>query len=193
MVVVEDDEQLVRRARQGEAEAARALFERYRESAYRIAYHHLGHAEDALDVVQEAFIKALGGLGQLRQPRRFRSWLLRIVTNQARDLGRRHRRQDRLGLRAAGSEPEQEETRPQGVEQRTPAQEAETRELAQGIRLALEALQEHHRTVLLLVSDGGLTYGEVAEVLDIPVGTVMSRLHYARRAVRDWLSEHGYL
>lgn len=191
--MVEDDEQLVRRARRGDGEAARALFERHRESAYRIAYHHLGNTEDALDVVQEAFIKALGGLDRLRRPGRFRSWLLRIVTNQARDLGRRHRRQDRLGLRSPGSEAENGGPHPEEVENLTPAQEAEARELAQGIRLALEALDERHRTVLLLVSDGGLTYAEVAEALDIPVGTVMSRLHYARRAVRDWLSARGYL
>ena len=188
-----DDEQLVLRTRQGDQEAARALFERYREPAYRIAYHHLGRAEDALDVVQEAFIKALTGLDRLRQPERFRSWLLRIVTNQARDLGRRHRRENRLGLRAPGTDEEAQDARPEAVQHRTPAQEAEARELAEGVHLALEALDEHHRDVLLLVSQGGLSYREAAEALDIPVGTVMSRLHYARRAMREWLSEHGYL
>jgi len=191
--VAQDDEQLVLRVRQGDDEAARALFERYRDSAYRIAYHHLGRAEDALDVVQEAFIKALTGLAQLREPVRFRSWLLRIVTNQARDLGRGHRRRDRLGLRAPGTDQETEAARPQAVEHQTPVREAETRELAAGIRLALEALEEHHRDVLLLVSEGGLSYREVAEELGIPIGTVMSRLHYGRRAMRDWLSAHGYV
>ena len=188
-----DVEQLVLRARRGDQEAAQVLFERYRDAAYRIAYHHLGHAEDALDVVQEAFIKALNGLPRLKEPTRFRSWLLRIVTNQARDLGRRHRRRDRLGLRAVGTDEETGDAGPQAIEHTTPAQEAETRELARGIHEAINDLEEHHREVLLLISQGGLSYREVAEELDIPIGTVMSRLHYARRAVRDWLAERGYL
>jgi len=188
-----DYEQLVLGTRRGDQEAAQALFERYRDAAYRIAYYHVGRAEDALDVVQEAFIKALNGLPRLKEPARFRSWLLRIVTNQARDLGRRHRRQDRLGLRAAGTDEETGDARPQAVEHTTPAQEAETRELARGIQRAIGSLEEHHREVLLLISQGGLSYREVAEELDIPIGTVMSRLHYGRRAVRDWLSQRGYL
>ena len=189
----QDDEQLVRRARRGDRHAAHQLFERHRESAYRIAYHHLGRMEDAMDAVQEAFVKALTGLAELREPARFRSWLLRIVTNQARDLGRQRRRHDRLGLRASGSDEEQSESQLEAAEERTPAGEAEARELAEGITQALENLDARHRDILLLVSQGGLSYREVAEELDIPIGTVMSRLHYARRAVREWLSGHGYL
>jgi DNA-directed RNA polymerase specialized sigma24 family protein len=143
---------LVLGTRRGDQEAAQALFERYRDAAYRIAYHHVGRAEDALD-----------------------------------------RRQGRLGLRAAGTDEETGDARPQAIEHTTPAQEAETRELARGIHEAISGLQEHHREVLLLISQGGLSYREVAEELGIPIGTVMSRLHYARRAVRDWLSERGYL
>ena len=153
----------------------------------------MGRAEDALDVVQDAFIKALTGLSRLKEPARFRSWLLRIVTNQARDLGRRHRRQDRLGLRAYGADQETGDALPQAIERTTPVRQAETGELARGIQEAMDSLEQHHQEVLLLVSQGGLTYREVAEELDIPIGTVMSRLHYARRGVRDWLSERGYL
>jgi len=191
--VEQDDEELVLAARQGGQGAARALFDRYRELAYRIAYHHLGRAEDALDVVQEAFIKALTGLARLRDPARFRPWFLRIVTNQARDFGRQVRRRDRLGLRATGAEEEAEAPPAEGIDTLTPAREAEASELAEGLRLGLTALDEEHRQVLLLVSQGGLSYREVAELLGIPIGTVMSRLHYARRTLRDWLGKHGYL
>jgi len=170
------------------------LFERHRDSAYRIAYYHLGRVEDALDVVQESFIKALTGLGKLREAERFRPWLLRIVTNQARDTGRSHQRRDRLGLRARGTDLDEDEAPAvDSIRELTPADEAETNELAQGIELALAELEERQREVLLLVTRGGLSYRETAEELDIPIGTVMSRLHYARRAVKDWLDEHGYL
>jgi RNA polymerase sigma-70 factor (ECF subfamily) len=191
--VEQDDEELVLDARRGDQRAARVLFDRYRELAYRIAYHHLGRTEDALDAVQEAFIKAFSGLARLREPARFRSWFLRIVTNQARDFGRQARRRDRLGLRATGAEEGAEEAPREGVDTQTPAREAEAGELAEGLRLGLLALDEEHRRVLLLVSQGGLSYREVAGVLGIPIGTVMSRLHYARRALRDWLARQGYL
>jgi len=95
--VEQDDEQLVLQARSGDQAAARALFDRYRELAYRIAYHQLGRAEEALDVVQEAFIKAFSGLSRLREPARFQAWFLRIVTNQARDSGRQVRRRGYCG------------------------------------------------------------------------------------------------
>ena len=195
--VEQDDEQLVLQARSGDQAAARALFDRYRELAYRIAYHQLGRAEEALDVVQEAFIKAFSGLSRLREPARFQAWFLRIVTNQARDSGRQVRRRDRLGLLASGTaartDEEAAEAAPQGMDTRTPGEQAEAGELAEGLRIGLADLDEDHRQVLLLVSQGGLSYREVAEVLGIPIGTVMSRLHYARRSLRDWLQKRGYL
>lgn len=189
----QDDGQLVLRARSGDQAAARALFDRYRELAYRIAYHHLGRPEDALDVVQEAFIKAFSGLSQLREPARFQAWFLRIVTNQARDSGRQARRRDRLGLVAAGTDEEAPEAPGEVIDRETPGEQAEAGELAEGLRRGLAGLDDEHRQVLLLVSQGGLSYREVAEVLGIPIGTVMSRLHYARQSLRDWLQKRGYL
>jgi RNA polymerase sigma-70 factor (ECF subfamily) len=195
--VEQDDEGLVLRARSGDQAAARALFDRYRELAYRIAYHQLGRGEEALDVVQEAFIKAFSGLARLRDPARFQAWFLRIVTNQARDFGRQVRRRDRLGLLAPGTaargDEDAAEAAPQAMDTRTPGEQAEASELAEGLRLGLADLDEDHRQALLLVSQGGLSYREVAEVLGIPIGTVMSRLHYARRSLRDWLQKRGYL
>lgn len=191
--VDQDEEELVRRVASGDQAAARVLFDRYRELAYRVAYRHLGQAEEALDVVQEAFIKAFSGLAQLRDRAHFHGWFLRIVTNQARDFGRQARRQDRLGLRATGTEEEGAETPAEVTDRETPGQQAEASELAEGLRLGLAGLGEEHRQVLVLVTQGGLSYREVAEVLGVPVGTVMSRLHYARRRLRDWLQKRGYL
>ncbi|MGB2611345.1 MAG: sigma-70 family RNA polymerase sigma factor, partial [Isosphaeraceae bacterium] len=92
------DEILVRRARERDAIAREELFQRYREDAYRVAYRLLGHEQDALDVVQEALIKAFLGLGDFDGRSGFRYWLLRIVGNTALDWGRRRKRRTVLRI-----------------------------------------------------------------------------------------------
>ena len=92
------DEILVRRARERDAIAREELFQRYREDAYRVAYRLLGHEQDALDVVQEALIKAFLGLGDFNGRSGFRYWLLRIVGNTALDWGRRRKRRTILSI-----------------------------------------------------------------------------------------------
>ena len=92
------DEILVRRARERDAVAREELFQRYREDAYRVAYRLLGHEQDALDVVQEALIKAFLGLGDFDGRSGFRYWLLRIVGNTALDWGRRRKRRTVLRI-----------------------------------------------------------------------------------------------
>src|ERR1700731_3073537 len=103
-LVVPNDEQLVTRAAQGDREALNELFRRYRLVAYRVAYRLLGNEADALDAVQEAFVKALTHLPGFQGRSSFKTWLLRVVSNASLDLGRQRGRRGLLSLDAPGAD-----------------------------------------------------------------------------------------
>jgi RNA polymerase sigma-70 factor (ECF subfamily) len=167
---------------QGERAALEELFRRHRAAAYRVAYRRLGQEADALDAVQEGFIKALRHLGTLRQGASFKTWLLRIIMNVSIDLrrGRDRRRPTELDTsRLRG---------PHGEQASGVAQAMEDADLRRLLDEALSALPEAHRKTFILHADADLAYREVAEVLGVPIGTVMSRLYYARRKLQAFLA-----
>lgn len=180
------DEQLLARFAAGERAALDELFRRYRLPAYRVAYRLLGHEADALDAVQEGFVKALTHLDSFQGRSAFKTWLMRVVSNAAFDLGRQRGRRELVSLDAAtagggnGCGPAAPEDPARGLEQ------ADLRRLLQQ---ALGALPEAQRRTFVLHADGGLSYREVAEVLGISIGTVMSRLYYARQRLRAYLGQ----
>ena len=177
---------LLERAAAGDREARRALFERYRDDAYRVALRITGRPADALDVVQDAFIRAFESLADFQGRARFRTWLLRIVANRARDLLRSRRVRQAVSLDAD----ESENGAPQVAGADPPASDAaERRERAERIRAAVQSLPEAQRVVFALYATGEMTYGQIAEVLGIPVGTVMSRLYHARRRLAELLAD----
>ena len=141
--------------------------------------------EDAWDVAQEAFVRAWQALPSFRGQSAFYTWLFRIVMNVAAD---RLRQRGAAG-RAFGTErvPEEEFERVMVDQDETPAETAARSEERERIMQALEALPERHRTIIMLSDLEGLSYREIADVLDIPIGTVMSRLHNARKRLRDVL------
>jgi RNA polymerase sigma-70 factor (ECF subfamily) len=167
------DEQLLARHAAGEREALDELFRRYRQPAYRVAYRLLGHEPDALDAVQEGFVKALTHLAGFQGRSSFKTWLMRVVSNAALDLGRQRGRREILSLETAAA-------LDAGLER------ADLRRL---LDQALAALPEAQRRTFVLHADGGLSYREVAEVLGISIGTVMSRLFYARQKLRAYLAQ----
>ncbi len=186
------DEAVVSRALEGDAGAFRQLFESYRMRAYRVAYRFLGNHEDALDAVQDAFIKAFRGLAGFERRAQFRTWLMRIVTNTCLDR-RRARRSDL----STPMEPEVEETasvdgRPHGAVDR-PLDAMQAEELRVALHEALGRLSEAHRTVFVLHAEEEMTYREIAETLGISEGTVMSRLFHARRNLQKILGNRGLL
>jgi RNA polymerase sigma-70 factor (ECF subfamily) len=172
------DEQLLASYGRGERTALEELFRRHRTAAYRIAYRRLGQEADALDAVQEGFIKAFRNLDGLRRGRSFRSWLLRIIMNVSIDLRRQRERRRAGDLRA----------RPLGAEAGVAVRGLEDAELRNQLNEALAALPEAHRKTFVLHADAELAYREVAEVLGVPVGTVMSRLFHARRKLQALLA-----
>ncbi len=176
---------LIRQAAAGEPQARRALFERYRDEAYRVALRITGRPADALDVVQDAFIRAFGSLADFRGQARFRTWLLRIVANRARDLLRSRRVRKAVSLDA-----DDETQMPQiAGDDPPPGKTLEQQELAERIRAAVQQLPEAQRVVFALYASGQMTYGQIAETLGIPVGTVMSRLYHARRRLAELLAD----
>ena len=158
--------------------------ERHRDVVARVAARMVG-AKDAEDVAQDAFLRAFHRLGQFRGDSPFRSWLLRITHNAALDtIERRRPQQDELepGAIALGSE----------VERRTPADALEASERRERLASKLELIQPTHRAVLVLRDLEGLSYEEIAEVTDSPLGSVKGRLHRARQELIELLRRNSY-
>jgi len=177
------DETLVGRARERDAGAREELFQRYREDAYRVAYRLLGHEQDALDVVQEALIKAFLGLGDFDGRSGFRYWLLRIVGNTALDWGRRRKRRAILSIRNGRSELLEPACHDD------PARRLHQQDLRRTLDKALDHLSPKIRTTFVLFAELGLSYKQIAETENIPIGTVMSRINAAREKLQqnlDW-------
>lgn len=171
----------------GDRAARHALFERFRDAAYQTAFRVTGRHEDALDVVQDAFVKAFDRLADFQRESGFKTWLLRIVTNRSLDLLRA--RKVRI---AAPLEPEGDNGRIDPAspgESSDPGRELEQNELSQRLQAAVECLPPDQRAVFALYATGGLTYGEIAEAVGIPIGTVMSRLFHARKKLHETLAD----
>jgi RNA polymerase sigma-70 factor (ECF subfamily) len=178
------DAELVERLRKGDSKALDELFRRHRDAAYGIAYRLLGNAEDALDVVQEAFIHVLRGIGAFRGQSTFRTWLYRIVTHAALDY-RRWR-----AVRATGSLDVETALEPaaKGPAKPSPVEEAATNDLRKAIEKALANVSDRNRAALVLYAIEGMSYQEIAQVLDISIGTVMSRIFNARQRLKELLA-----
>jgi len=183
-----DDSALIERCRAGDIAAFEPLVEKYRQRVWRLAYNVLRDREEAWDVAQEAFIKAYQALPSFRGQSAFYTWLYRITMNVAADRARSRAAQGR----AFGTERVPEEdwerviTDPNPGEA-SPADAASRREERRKIMQALDRLSEDHRQIIMLGDLEGLSYREIADTLEIPMGTVMSRLHNARKRLRDVL------
>ena len=182
-VAAPTDAELLVRFAGGERAALDELFHRYRLVAYRVAYRLLGREADALDATQNGFVKAFTHLDRFRGHSSFKTWLLRIVCNASLDLGRQRKREgwnDRTTTRRE----------PLELDERLPAIcEMERADLRRAIDAALARLPDSQRQTFVLHVDGELTYREVAETLGISIGTVMSRLFYARQKLRTLLAD----
>jgi RNA polymerase sigma-70 factor, ECF subfamily len=176
--------ELVQRARSGDSAAMNELAQRFRRPAYLLALQLLGDPDDALDVAQDALLRFFTKLHRFRSELPVKPWLLSIVRNRALDIVRRRK--------VRRSEPiEQEE----GGEYRaelidrsaSPEENMAQRQLSERLWQALGELAAHQREILVLRDYQDLSYAEIAEVLEVPIGTVMSRLHRARASLRELL------
>ena len=181
-VAAPTDAELLARHAGGEPAALDELFRRYRALAYRVAYRLLGREADALDATQNAFVKAFTHLDRFGGRSSFKTWLLRIVCNASLDMGRQRKRE---GWNNPTTRREPPET--SGREPR--AGDLERADLRRVIDAALAKIPETQRHTFVLHVDGELTYREVAETLGISMGTVMSRLFYARQKLKALLAD----
>jgi RNA polymerase sigma-70 factor (ECF subfamily) len=181
------DEELIRRFLTGQRSALEELFRRYRQPAFRVAYRLLGNEADALDAVQDGFVKALVHLSGFQGRSTFKTWLLRVVSNAALDLGRQRGRQEMLSL--DGGPPES--AYPELLAGDQASLGLERADLRFLLDRALETLSSVQRQTFVLYAEADLTYREIAEVMNTSIGTVMSRLFYARQRLRDFLNERA--
>ena len=182
----ESDRQLVTQAKTGEPAACDALARRYRRAAYLLALQLLGNRDDAMDVTQDAMLRFFTTLKSFDATRRVQPWLFTIVRNQVRDLWRQRRR------RPADAGGESDALVGQlAAPQASPEADLHRQELKRRVWRALAALPPEKREIIVLRDFHDLSYNDIAQVLDIPIGTVMSRLHGARRQLRARLEEGG--
>ena len=181
------DWELVQRSQAGDHEAFRELVERYQRKIAALALGMLRNHEDALDVVQETFTKAYQNLDRFKGDAAFYTWVYRIAYNLCVDQQRRAAKDPQLTLDA------EEDGRPAHPLPAgdplpdEPFARARDAEIARRVRVAIGDLTPDHRAVILLRELEGLSYEEISQVLDCPKGTVMSRLHYARRQLQSRL------
>jgi RNA polymerase sigma-70 factor (ECF subfamily) len=184
-----DDRELVEAARRGDRDAFRTLFDRYHRRAYALAYGVLRHQDDALDVVQDAFIKAHKYLDKFEGNSSFYTWLYRIVMNLAIDHLRKHRRvkpveldEARLDEAVAG-----EDSLLPRILGSNPGRALLDKEIRARIDQALTELSENHRSVLVMRELEGMSYEEMAQAMNCSKGTIMSRLFHARKNMQKRL------
>jgi RNA polymerase sigma-70 factor (ECF subfamily) len=182
------DEELVARSRGGDVDSFNQLVTRWERPIYALAYRVIGREEDARDVCQETFLRAFRALGGFKGQAKFSSWLYRITLNLCRDWIRRERR---TPIAQA----------PEGVDlvelasESAPSESIEDlvarREMGRAVARAMATLPDEQRTAIILKEYHGLTFQEIADLLDCPLSTVKTRLYQGLTVVRRQLAHEG--
>lgn len=185
-----EERNLVRAARNGDEEAFGRLVEKTQSRLVRLLRGMVRDDDEAMDLVQETYIKAHRSLDTFREGSAFGTWLHRIGVNAAIDQLRKRAAFAASSLEGPASA-EGDTPDPAGASERpTPDRVLEGEEAGKALRRALNYMPPEHKATILLRELEGLSYGEIAEITGTAVGTVMSRLFYVRRKLRDVLREH---
>jgi len=190
-----DEPALIRQAQKGDLQSFNALVLAHQSRAFNLAYRILGDSQAASDATQQAMISAFRGLARFRGGA-FRSWLLRIVTNACYDELRRRKRRAEVSLEGMTEEEggaEEVLHLPHGNDADNPETRSERAALAHVIQDCLDRLPMGFRVVAVLVDVQGFDYEESARILEMPVGTIKSRLARARARLRMCLQQHQEL
>ncbi len=184
----EADREMLDVVLQGDTTAYRGLVEKYQERVYAMVYGMLRNREDATDITQEAFVKAYRSLASFRLESSFYTWLYRIAMNLAIDLIRKRKRRREVGYEDGVAARDEDGTVHAMHQGDSPRRVLERRQLYKQIMDAMDQLPADQKQVILLRELEGLPYREIAEIMGIPEGTVMSRLFYARKKRQKMLS-----
>ena len=188
-----EDHELVEAVKAGDRRAFQTLFQRYERKVYAVAYGFLRNQEDALDVVQEAFIKVHRYLPNFEGQSSFYTWLYRIVANLCIDHLRRSGRKrdvefdDRL--RHDGDQPEAAVALVPISALGDPAEAVKNKEILAAVEESLAHLSDKHRAVIVMRELQGLSYADMAKTMNCSKGTIMSRLFHARRNMQKLLKD----
>jgi RNA polymerase sigma-70 factor, ECF subfamily len=194
-VAVQDahEQDLITRALAGDRDAFGALVDQYKRIVFSIGLKHLRNEEEAMDLVQDTFLKAWTKLDSYQPDSNFKAWICRIAANGSIDRIRRNRtrRADEIDDRLGFDDIADSRVPAIGMWGRTnPLEDTERSALGQRLMAALDTLPEAHRQCVLLCDVHGYSYQEIAEEMQIPKGTVMSRLFYARKRLQLLLEDY---
>ena len=179
-----EETEWISRCQEGDQDALKKIFDSYHKKVYSIAYGVLEHREDALDVVQEVFIKLSRSIKDFKGKSKFYTYLYRMTVNTAIDLARKRKKifvsslDQEEGLQVS----DETEERPDGI--------LLQKEFRGRVNAAMRELPVDQRTAIILREVEGLSYQEMAESIGCSIGTVMSRLHYGRKRLRELLGDY---
>jgi RNA polymerase sigma-70 factor (ECF subfamily) len=179
-----EETEMISRCQQGDQEALKEIFDKYHKKVYRIAYGVVRQREEALDIVQEVFIKLLRSIKNFKGRSKFYTYLYRMVMNTAIDHARKGGKQFVSSLDDEGSF-----QFPDKMEQ-GPERMLLQRELEGRVKLAMDKLSPEQKAALIFRDIEGLSYQEMSEAMGCSIGTVMSRLHYGRRRIQELLKDY---
>mgnify|MGYP001822034991 FL=1 len=191
---IKGDHELVQRVQAGDQTAFRELYDKYHRRAFAVAVGVVKNQDDALDAVQEAFVKVHKNIDKFQGTSSFYTWLYRIVMNASIDHVRKKSRRKSLDFDEYALH-EQSAVAGDGalvpnITDANPGKAALRRELGSAIQGALAELPEHHRAVIVLREIEGMSYEQMADTLEVPKGTVMSRLFHARKKMQAALAPY---
>jgi RNA polymerase sigma-70 factor (ECF subfamily) len=192
IAVSDADARLVLRCQANDAAAFNEIVARYQNKVYNYICHMVGAGAEAEDLAQETFVRAYLSIHSFQSRASLNTWLFRIATNLCIDYLRRHKKTKALTtlLHREGSEEAALQERELPDERFEPQRNLLSKELAEHLDRALQSLPEKLRTVMLLYDVEGLSYEEIAQIVDCPLGTVKSRLFHARAGLRAKLSPY---
>lgn len=185
-----EEQELVLRARRGDLAAYDDLVRRYQERIYATVYHMTSNHEDANDLAQEAFIKAYQALKTFKGGSSFYTWVYRIAVNKTINFLKQRKNKSHLSLNDLDLNAENNPDLVALVSDKTPRREAGLSELQERLSAALLKLSPAHRLVVTLHDVQGLPHEEIATIMDCNIGTVRSRLFYARQQLQAYLSDY---
>jgi RNA polymerase sigma-70 factor (ECF subfamily) len=184
---IREDSLLIGRAQKGDKSALDSLVIRYQTRAYQYAFRLTQNPDEAADIVAEAFIRVYNALGHFKGQSSFSTWLYRIVTNCFLDLRKKERHRSTVSLDAPGPGGETDSARQVVDPNPSPHELSEGSDRAERIQTAINRLPEYQRAMIVMYHVEMLAYEEISQALDLPIGTVKSRLNRARLALREIL------
>ncbi len=185
-----EEADLVKRAQEGDTGAYDDLVRLYQERIYATLYHMTSNHEDANDLAQEAFIKAFQAIKSFKGGSSFYTWIYRIAVNKTINFLKQRKNRGQMSLNDLDFNAEHDPDLVALISDKTPRRDAGLAELQEKLNAAMQKLSDYHRLVVTLHDVQGLSHEEIAKVMDCNIGTVRSRLFYARQQLQAYLSDY---